>query len=152
MKTTLTIENIYSMLSSLSVNNKKWLADHLYEDISGVQVRRRRGALSDEELEAELSGSPLLDMNDYEPLTDEQFKGLVHSRPIPISLEKWLWEEYTIKIENEWLSKPMSKQSYFITHIMGLYRVEEVISQRNCFIKEKYFDRIIDKIINSIFG
>ena len=90
MKTTLTIENIYSMLSSLSVNNKKWLADHLYEDISGVQVRRRRGALSDEELEAELSGSPLLDMNDYEPLTDEQFKGLVHSRPIPISLEKWL--------------------------------------------------------------
>ena len=62
MKTTLTIENIYSMLSSLSVNNKKWLADHLYEDISGVQVRRRRGALSDEELEAELSGSPLLDM------------------------------------------------------------------------------------------
>ena len=46
----------------------------------------------------------------------------------------------------------MSKQSYFITHIMGLYRVEEVISQRNCFIKEKYFDRIIDKIINSIFG
>ena len=33
MKTTLTIENIYSMLSSLSVNNKKWLADHLYEDI-----------------------------------------------------------------------------------------------------------------------
>ena len=87
MKTTLTIENIYSMLSSLSVNNKKWLADHLYEDISGVQVRRRRGALSDEELEAELSGSPLLDMNDYEPLTDEQFKGLVHSRPIPISLE-----------------------------------------------------------------
>ena len=24
--------------------------------------------------------------------------------------------EFTIKIENEWLSKPMSKQSYFITH------------------------------------
>ena len=90
MNTPLTIENIYRMLSSLSVNNKKWLADHLYEDISRVQVRHRRGASSDEELEAELSGSPLLDMNDYEPLTDEQFKGLVHSRPIPKSLEKWL--------------------------------------------------------------
>ena len=50
MNKTLTIENIYRMLSSLSVNNKKWLADHLYEDISGAQVRRRRGALSDEEL------------------------------------------------------------------------------------------------------
>ena len=90
MNTTLTIENIYNMLSSLSVSNKKWLADHLYEDISGAQVRRRRGALSDDELESELSGSPLLDMNDYEPLTDEQFKGLIHSRPVPKSIEKWL--------------------------------------------------------------
>ena len=90
MNTSLTIENIYRMLSSLSVNNKKRLADHLYEDIYGAQVRRRRGALSDEELESELSGSPLLDMNDYEPLTDEQFKGLIHSRPVPKSIEKWL--------------------------------------------------------------
>ena len=90
MNTSLTIENVYRMLSSLSVNNMKWLADHLYEDISGAQVRRRRGALSDEELESELSGSPLLDMNDYEPLTDEQFKGLIHSRPVPKSIEKWL--------------------------------------------------------------
>ncbi|MCF2660176.1 type II toxin-antitoxin system PemK/MazF family toxin [Parabacteroides distasonis] len=60
--------------------------------------------------------------------------------------------EYTIKIENEWLSKPMSKQSYFITHIMGMYNVDEVIAQRNCFVKEKYFDRIIDKIVDTIFG
>ena len=60
--------------------------------------------------------------------------------------------EYTIRIENEWLSKPMPKQSYFITHILGIYRVEEVISQKNCFIKERYFDKIIDKIVNSIFG
>lgn len=60
--------------------------------------------------------------------------------------------EFTIKIENEWLSKPMSKQSYFITHIMGMYNVDEVISQKNCFIKEAYFDHIIDKIIASIFG
>ena len=60
--------------------------------------------------------------------------------------------EYAIRIENEWLSKPMPKQSYFITHILGIYRVEEVISQKNCFIKERYFDKIIDKIVNSIFG
>ena len=46
----------------------------------------------------------------------------------------------------------MPKQSYFITHIMGRYRIEEIMSQRNCFIKEQYFDRIIDKIIYSIFG
>ena len=36
MNTTLTIENIYNMLSSLSVSNKKWLADHLYKDIANV--------------------------------------------------------------------------------------------------------------------
>lgn len=90
MNTSLTIENIYKMLSSLSVNNKKWLADHLYEDISECQARHRRGALSDEELEAELCGLPPLDMNDYIPLTDEQYKELIHSRPVPKSIEKWL--------------------------------------------------------------
>ena len=60
--------------------------------------------------------------------------------------------EYTIRIENEWLSKPMPKQSYCITHIFGIYMVEEFISQKNCFIKERDFDKIIDKIVNSIFG
>lgn len=90
MNTSLTIENIYKMLSSLSVNNKKWLADHLYEDISVGQARHRRGALSDEELEAELCGCSPLDMNDYIPLTDDQYKGLTHSRPVPKGIEKWL--------------------------------------------------------------
>lgn len=60
--------------------------------------------------------------------------------------------EYTIKIEQERLSKPMSKQSYFITHIMGMYNVDEIISKKNCFIKERYFDAVIDKIVESIFG
>ena len=90
MNTTLTIENIYNMLSSLSVSNKKWLADHLYKDIANVQFRRRRGASSDEELEAELKDFPVLDMNDYEPLTNEDYKELVHSRPVPPNIEKWL--------------------------------------------------------------
>lgn len=33
MNVTLSLDSIYEMLSSLSVGNKKWLADHLYEDI-----------------------------------------------------------------------------------------------------------------------
>ena len=90
MNTTLTIENIYNMLSSLSVSNKKWLAEHLYKDIANVQFRRRRGASSDEELEAELKDFPVLDMNDYEPLTNEDYKELIHSRPVPPNIEKWL--------------------------------------------------------------
>ncbi len=90
MDTVLTVEKIYNMLASFSVSNKKWLADHLYDDISKAQPRRRRGALSDADLEAELRGLPSLDMNDYEPLTDKQFKELVHSKPIARNIEKWL--------------------------------------------------------------
>ena len=35
---TLTIENIYQMLSTFSSSNKKWLADHLYEDIGMYRI------------------------------------------------------------------------------------------------------------------
>ena len=73
MNTTLTIDNIYEMLSSLSVSNKKWLADHLYRDISNIQQIRHRGALSDAELSEELKDCPLLDMDDYPTLSDVQW-------------------------------------------------------------------------------
>ena len=73
MNTTLTIDNIYEMLSSLSVSNKKWLADHLYRDVSNVQQIRHRGALSDAELSEELKDCPLLDMDDYPTLSDVQW-------------------------------------------------------------------------------
>lgn len=33
MDMTLSLNSIYERLSSLSLSNKKWLADHLYEDI-----------------------------------------------------------------------------------------------------------------------
>ena len=39
MDVTMPLENIYNMLSSLSVGNKKWLADHLYADIKQVRLR-----------------------------------------------------------------------------------------------------------------
>lgn len=60
--------------------------------------------------------------------------------------------EYTVEIKSEWLNKPMSKQSYFVTHILGMYNTEDVISRRNCFVKEVPFHKIIDKITQSIFG
>ena len=90
MNTTLTIENIYNMLSSLSSSNKKWLADHLYEDLALLTIKHRRCALSDEELAKELENESALDMNDYEPLTDEQYKSLLHSKPVPKNVVKWL--------------------------------------------------------------
>ena len=90
MNTTLTIDNIYEMLSSLSVSNKKWLADHLYRDISNVQQIRHRGALSDGELSEELKDCPLLDMDDYPTLSDVQYKELIKSKPIAKNVSKWL--------------------------------------------------------------
>ena len=90
MNTTLTIDNIYEMLSSLSVSNKKGLADHLYRDVSNAQRSSHRGALSDAELSEELKDFPLLDMNDYPTLSDEQYKELVKSKPIAKNVSKWL--------------------------------------------------------------
>lgn len=90
MDTTLTIENIYNMLSSLSSSNKKWLADHLYEDLALHPFKHRRSALSDEELAKELENESALDMDDYKPLTDEQYKLLLHSKPVTKNVVKWL--------------------------------------------------------------
>ena len=87
---TLTIENIYQMLSTFSSSNKKWLEDHLYEDIALPRARHGRCALSDDELAKELEDAPALDMNDYKPLTDEQYRMLVHSKPATKNVVKWL--------------------------------------------------------------
>ena len=46
MNATLPLETIYDMLSSLSVGNKKWLADHLYADIRESQGARTKEQLS----------------------------------------------------------------------------------------------------------
>lgn len=59
--------------------------------------------------------------------------------------------EFTIRIQDEWLSKPLSKQSYFVTHIVSYYRVDEVIQSFNNFVKSRYFDYIINKVIYSMF-
>jgi hypothetical protein len=59
--------------------------------------------------------------------------------------------EFTIEIQNEWLLKPLSKQSYFVTHIVSYYRVDEVIQSFNNFVKNDYFDAILNKVIFSMF-
>ena len=46
MNVTMPLENIYNMLSSLSVGNKKWLADHLYADIKQSQDARSKEQLA----------------------------------------------------------------------------------------------------------
>lgn len=60
--------------------------------------------------------------------------------------------EFTIPVKNDWLNKPMRKTSFFVTHIVDQFNVDEVIQQNNTFIKPKPFDYIVDKIIENIIG
>ena len=60
--------------------------------------------------------------------------------------------EYTVKIENEWLNKPLGKQSYFVTHIINLFHVNDVMRRNNAFVKKIYFDRLVDIIIDNVIG
>ena len=59
--------------------------------------------------------------------------------------------EFTLEIKNEWLNKPLSKQSYFVTHIVSYYRTDEVVQSFNNFVKADYFDAIMNKVILSMF-
>lgn len=59
--------------------------------------------------------------------------------------------EFTMEIRNEWLNKPLSKHSYFVTHIVTYYRTDEVIQSFNNFVKRDYFDAIMNKVILSMF-
>ena len=41
--------------------------------------------------------------------------------------------ELTIPIQSEWLSSPLPKASYFVTHIVNPFNVADVVSRHNCF-------------------
>jgi hypothetical protein len=59
--------------------------------------------------------------------------------------------EYTIKIENDWLNRPMAKESYFVTHVVTFFKLRDVIQSKNTFVKSKYFYKVLEKIIDSMF-
>ena len=56
----------------------------------------------------------------------------------------------TIPILKEWLSSPLPKASYFVTHIISAFNVDDVISRHNCFLRQPYFDRVIDRIVSVV--
>lgn len=58
--------------------------------------------------------------------------------------------ELTIPVKNEWLSSPLTKDSYFITHIVDGFNVDDVIARYNCFLRQPYFDNVVDKVIANI--
>lgn len=60
------------------------------------------------------------------------------------------YPELTIPIQSEWLSSPLSQQSYFVTHIVSQFHCDDVLNRRNCFIRQFYFDQVVDRIIANI--
>ncbi len=52
--------------------------------------------------------------------------------------------------QNEWLSTPLTKASYFVTHIVSMFNVEDVIAHHNCFLRQPFFDNVVDRIIANI--
>ena len=62
------------------------------------------------------------------------------------------YPELTIPIKDEWLHKPLSKKSYFVTHIIAPFTAEQVMNRYNNFIKSVYFEPLIDHIISNVVG
>ena len=60
--------------------------------------------------------------------------------------------ELTIPIQNEWLNKPLSKQSFFITHIVKGFNTVDVINRYNNFIKLEIFPSLVKQIAENITG
>ena len=46
----------------------------------------------------------------------------------------------------------MGRQSYFITHLVNMFNVDDVIRRNNAFIKKRFFERVIDRILENIIG
>lgn len=60
------------------------------------------------------------------------------------------YPEVTIPIQQEWLSHPLPKASFFVTHILGMYRESDIIQRTNTFLKQPYFDDVVNRIIDVV--
>lgn len=61
--------------------------------------------------------------------------------------------DYTIEIKKEDLiGKELDKQSYFVTHFLSYFTLNDVSASRNTMVKVNKFDEVVQKCIDSIFG
>jgi hypothetical protein len=58
--------------------------------------------------------------------------------------------DLTIPIQSEWLSTPLPKASYFVTHIISPFNVEDVITRHSCYLRQPYFDQVVDRIVSIV--
>ena len=62
------------------------------------------------------------------------------------------YPELTIPIQDAWLNKPLTKSSFFVTHIIDQFNVDEVMGRTNTFLKEYFFDYVVDEIIKNVIS
>ena len=92
MEAIMSMESIYRMLSSLTDSNKRWLADHLYEDLGETKRRVRKLTLTDEELAEKLSEFPDWNSREHADLSSvdySQYKPYSSTKTKEI-ISKWL--------------------------------------------------------------
>ena len=59
--------------------------------------------------------------------------------------------KYTIEITPEMLTKNSDKKGYFVTHLIGQYTSDEILTKRNIYLKPEFQELVKAKIITSIF-
>ncbi len=65
---------------------------------------------------------------------------------------KNLHEDFTLKIEQDWLiGKDLPKESYFVTHIVSFFNVDDVVKRMNLFVRKDPFLKVLGKVVNSMF-
>ena len=92
MEAIMSMESIYRMLSSLTDSNKRWLADHLYEDLGETKRRVRKLTLTDEEKKEKLSEFPDWNSREHADLSSvdySQYKPYSSTKTKEI-ISKWL--------------------------------------------------------------
>ena len=66
---------------------------------------------------------------------------------------KKIHPEYTIEINpDDILGGNMDKKSYFVTHFIAYFTLNDIVSRRNQFVKKDKFNEVVNTIIDNIFG
>lgn len=89
---------------------------------------------------------PALVLSTTELLEDEDFFYVV------LLSTKNIFPKYTLRVTPDMLTKPMSREGFFVTHIIDSYTPDEILRKTNTFVKRAYLPQILAKINLSIFG
>lgn len=66
---------------------------------------------------------------------------------------KNLHPQYTIEIcPEDILGREMVKKSYFVTHFIAYFTLNDIVSRHGQFLKKDKFNEVVNTIIDNIFG